>query len=262
MTEWHASDYFEQSSLQWAMAQEQLGSLTVHGSERVLDVGCGDGKITAAIAARVPAGSVIGVDPSRDMIAFAMSHFGPPEYANLSFAVADARQLPYQNEFDLVVSFNALHWVPEQERALCSIRATMKPAARALLRFVPAGPRKSLEDVIEDVRREPRWAGSFAGFEMPYLHLSAPEYQALAEKCGFQVVRINVLDKAWDFKTREGFAGFSRATFVAWTQRLPQSEWEAFIADVLERYRAVATDNAAEDNTFKFYQMEVTLAAG
>jgi trans-aconitate 2-methyltransferase len=73
MTEWNAESYSRQSSLQQAMAEEQLSSLTLEGSERILDVGCGDGKITAAIAARVPRGSVLGVDPSRDMIAFASS---------------------------------------------------------------------------------------------------------------------------------------------------------------------------------------------
>src|SRR5262245_45734498 len=164
MTEWHASDYNRQSSLQQALAEEQLGRLTLNGDERILDVGCGDGKITAQIAARVPRGSVLGVDPSRDMIAFASSHFGPPAHANVRFEVADARRLPYRNEFDLVVSFNALHWVPEQDAALASIHAALRPGGRALLRLVPSGRRESLEDVIEEVRHRARWAGSFADF--------------------------------------------------------------------------------------------------
>src|SRR5687767_4829281 len=60
MTEWRASDYHRHSSLQQAMAEEQLGRLTLEGGERILDVGCGDGKVTADIAARVSAGSVVG----------------------------------------------------------------------------------------------------------------------------------------------------------------------------------------------------------
>jgi len=260
MTEWHASDYHRQSSLQQAMADEQLGRLTLEGGERILDVGCGDGKITAEIASRVPHGSVLGVDPSRDMIAFASRHFGPPAQANLRFEVADARRLPYRDEFDLVVSFNALHWVPEQDAALGSIRAALKPGGRALLRFVPSGRRESLEDVIEEVRHRARWAGSFANFERPYAHFTPEEYRALAERAGFRVVQLHVEDKAWDFKTREGFVAFARATFVEWTQHLPESEVETFIRDVLERYRSVAADGPREADTFKFYQMEVDLA--
>lgn len=259
MTDWHASEYHRQSALQQAMAAEQLAQLTLGGSERILDVGCGDGKITAAIAARVPGGSVMGIDPSQDMIAFASSHFAPPDLANLRFQVADVRALPYQDEFDLVVSFNALHWVPEQGLALAEIRKALSPAGRALLRLVPEGRRKCLEDVIEDVRQGARWVDHFHGFRRPYVHLTPEEYQVLAEQCGFRVLRLHVEDKAWDFKTRDAFAAFARATFVEWTRRLPESEWQAFVTDVLEQYQTVAADSPQEVNTFKFYQMEVVL---
>jgi trans-aconitate 2-methyltransferase len=260
MTEWLANDYSQQSSLQKAMAEEQLGKLTLAGSERVLDVGCGDGKITAAIAARVPTGSVLGVDPSRDMIAFASGHFGPPAHANLRFDAVDVRQMPYRNEFDLVVSFNALHWVPEQGAALASIRAAMKPGGQALLRFVSEGARTSLEDTIEEIRHQDRWAHYFGDFKKPYAHFTPEEYRALAEMSGLRVARLGVEDKAWDFKTRDAFVAFALATFVEWTQHLPENQWRAFIADVLDRYQAVAADGPSELNTFKFYQMEVALS--
>src|SRR5438067_5681007 len=169
MTEWDAAEYSRRSSLQEAMAQEVLALLDLNGSERILDVGCGDGKITAQIASRASKGSVVGVDPSRDMISFARSHFGPATLPNLRFEVADARRLPFREEFDLVVSFNALHWIPEQEAALRSIRRAMKSDGLAQLRLVPAGPRKSLEDVLEETRLSPRWAGHFRDFHDPYL---------------------------------------------------------------------------------------------
>jgi trans-aconitate 2-methyltransferase len=261
MTEWHASDYSRQSGLQQAMAEEQLGLLTLEGAERILDVGCGDGRITAAIAARAPRGAVLGVDPSRDMVAFASSHFGPPAQANLRFEVADVCHLPYREEFDLVVSFNALHWVPEQGAALASIRAALKPEGQALLRLVPKGQRKCLEGVIEDVRQRPHWADYFPGFQRPYVHFTPAEYRALAERCGFHVEQLRVEDKAWDFKTRAAFVAFSRATFVEWTRCLPQSQWQAFITEVLDLYQTVAADSPQEANTFKFYQMAVVLAA-
>ena len=92
MAEWDASEYNRQSSLQAALAEEQLGRLTLEGAERVLDVGCGDGKITAEIAARVPRGSVLGVDPSQNMIAFATRQFGPATQPNLRFVAAGSPQ--------------------------------------------------------------------------------------------------------------------------------------------------------------------------
>src|SRR5262245_30114843 len=259
MTEWDANEYSRQSSLQQAMAGEVLALLDLQGTERVLDVGCGDGQITAEVAARVPHGSVLGVDPSRDMIAFASSHFGPPSRPNLRFAEADVRTLPFHDEFDRVVSFNALHWVPEQGAALRSIRAALVNGGQALLRFVPEGRRQCLEGVIEDVRHSARWAGYFTGFQKPYAHFPPEEYGDLASRSGFRVLRMGLEDRAWDFRTREAFVAFGRATFVEWTRYLPEGDWPAFISEVLDRYRTVAADGPQEANTFKFYQLEVVL---
>lgn len=257
MTEWDASDYARISGLQQAMAAEVLSLLSLQGTEHVLDVGCGNGKITAEIAGRVPQGTVVGVDPSSEMIDFAASHFGSA--ANLRFAVADARSLPFENEFDVVVSFNALHWIPAQDEALCSLRGTMKPAALAQLRLVPAGERKSLENVIEETRLSSRWSRYFQGFHDPYLHLTAEQYAAAAEGNGLRVNRIHTQDKAWDFLSRSAFLAFGSVTFIAWTQCLPEAERLTFVADVLDRYRTVAAEHPDEENTFKFYQMDITL---
>src|SRR5436309_11711445 len=164
MTEWDAAEYYRRSSLQEAMAQEVLALLDLKGSERILDVGCGDGKITAEIASRASRGSVVGVDPSRDMISFAQSHFGPATRSNLRFEVADARCLPFKNEFDLVVSFNALHWIPEQDAALSSIHSALISGGKAQLRLVAAGARTSLEYVVDETRRTAQWRVYFRDF--------------------------------------------------------------------------------------------------
>lgn len=259
MTEWDATEYSRRSALQETMAEEVLALLDLQGSERVLDIGCGDGKITAQIAARVLRGSVVGVDPSQDMIGFASSHFGPAVRPNLRFQVADARCLPFRDEFNLVVSFNALHWVTEQDAALHSIRAAMMPDARALLRLVPTGERKSLENVVEETRRSQRWAAHFHDFRDPYLHLTPEQYAVLAERNGLSVSHIHMEAKAWDFESRSAFFAFCSVGLIEWTRRLPESERPEFISDVLDRYQVVAADRAGEENTFKFYQMDVSL---
>jgi len=261
MTEWDAAEYSRRSSLQEAMAQEVLALLDLNGPERILDVGCGDGKITAEIAIRVPPASVVGVDPSRDMISFAQSHFSPATRPNLRFQVADARRLPFQDEFDLVVSFNALHWIPDQEAALRSIHSALAKGGRAQLRLVPAGRRKSLENIVEETRQTSKWSAYFRDFHDPYLHLTPEEYAAMAERNGFRVLGVSTKDHAWDFGSRAAFAAFCAVGCIEWTPRLPESERAGFINDVLDRYRTVAAERSGEENTFKFYQMDITLLA-
>ncbi len=186
MTEWNAREYDRISALQDTMAAEVLSLLELNGNERILDVGCGNGKTTAAIAERVPQGSVLGVDASVDMIDFAKEHW-TASHPNLQFAAADARHLSFHREFDLVVSFNALHWIPDQAVPLRAIHAAIKPDGRARLRLVCKGKRKSLEDVIEMTCESPRWAEYFKGFRHPYLHLTPEHYAGLAQQQGFRV---------------------------------------------------------------------------
>ncbi len=250
MTEWNAAGYSHIATLQEAMAAEVLALLNVKGKERVLDLGCGNGKVTAQIAARVPDGSVVGVDASAEMIAFAHEHFARP---NLRFETCNIRQLAYHEEFDLVVSFNALHWIPDQEIALRAIRSAMKPDAVAQLRLVPDGERKSLEMVLEDTRKSARWAQYYDDFRDPYLHMQPQQYAELANLSGLRVRELHVSDKSWDFGSRAGFEAFGAVTFVEWSKRVPESERPAFVDDVLQRYAEVAGDN----HTFRFYQMDV-----
>jgi trans-aconitate 2-methyltransferase len=260
MTEWDAAGYSRVAALQAAMADEVLALLRVRGDERVLDLGCGSGRVTAEIAARLGSGgSILGVDSSAEMVAFAEKMFPSSTRANLRFHQADVRDLDFREEFDLIVSFNALHWIPDQEHALRRIGAAMRQHATAQLRLVPKGKRKSLEDVIEETRQSPRWARYFEGFHDPYLHLTADEYAALAERSGLRVLRLHTEDKAWDFTSRAEFLAFAKVTFIAWTQFILENERPDFCIDVLDRYRVVAAEGPGEENFFRFYQMDITL---
>jgi trans-aconitate 2-methyltransferase len=254
-TEWNPDAYRRISALQQWLAERSLAGLALQGDERVLDVGCGDGRVTAEIAAQVPRGAVVGVDASRAMVDGARTTFAG--IGNLAYQVGDAAALPFAAAFDVVVSFNALHWVHDQEAAVHGIATALRPGGRALLRFVPNGARRSLEDVIEDTRAMPRWQPAFDGFRSPFVHPEPDTYRALLERRGLTVEQLSVAQEAWDFGSRDAFAHFADATFVAWTQRLPPDERRAFIADVLDRYARL--DPPAPANVFTFYQLEARL---
>lgn len=105
-----ANHYKENSSFQFGVAQELLEGYPFRESHAVLDIGCGDGKITAQIAERVPLGTVVvGVDVSSSMIKFAREKFPEEKYPNLSFRVCNAEDVDYSNHFDMCLSCSCLH---------------------------------------------------------------------------------------------------------------------------------------------------------
>src|SRR5512133_3316891 len=132
MTAWNPSDYAQHSSAQQIWARELIAKLHLAGHERVLDIGCGDGKVTAEIASAVPRGSVVGIDNSTDMIGYAKAAY---EAGNLRFQVADAAALPFQAEFDVIFSNACLHWIYDHKPVLAGIRRSLAPGGRVLLQM-------------------------------------------------------------------------------------------------------------------------------
>jgi len=252
MADWDGEQYARVSDLQRAMATRALAGLELRPTDRLLDVGCGDGYVTHLLAARLTAGYAVGVDTSPRMIAkAAISGAG----GRVWFLVADARHLPLRGRFDVVVSFNALHWVPEQRQALAAIAATTRPGGRVLVQVVCAGDRPSVEAVAMDVARSPRWADRFTGFDAPFVHVDPDTYPDLAASAGLMVTDLSVQDVHWDFGTREAFAAWCTAGSGAWTARLSPADRPRFVDDWVRAYE----DVAGRPGLFRYMQMRAEL---
>lgn len=103
---------------------------------RVVDVCCGTGFVTAALAERFPPAEVIGVDLSLDMLAQARARFeiDRPRGAPIRFVEATAERLPVEHgSADLVICANAFHLVDRQDAALAEFRRVLRPGGAALI---------------------------------------------------------------------------------------------------------------------------------
>jgi len=254
MTDWSGRDYADVSGLQRAMATEAVTAMRFGARDRVLDVGCGDGCLTRAVAAMVPEGCAVGVDASPRMIETAHSG-GEAADSGPRFVIADARRLPFAEFFDAVLSFNALHWVREQQQALGEIAAVLRPGGRALIQVVCAGPRPSIEATAMIVCRSPRWARWFGGFSAPYVHVDPATYGELAGSAGLTLDDIAVTDREWDFGSREAFIRWCAVGTTAWTDRLPETDRAEFVADLVMAYEPIA----GREGVFRFTQMRARL---
>src|SRR4051812_49646509 len=75
--DWNADSYERVSAPMEAMGRDVLDRLELRGDERVLDAGCGTGRVTAALVERLPRGEVVAVDGSPPMVAEAQDRLGP-----------------------------------------------------------------------------------------------------------------------------------------------------------------------------------------
>lgn len=187
-----AEYYHNNSSLQFGLANDILEAISFQGNETLLDIGCGDGKITASLAGRLPSGSVIGLDASEEMIAFAKSNFSKP---NLNFVVNDARSLVWKDHFDWIVSFSCLHWVRPQEEVFAAIKKALKPGGKALILTFPGGTSYS-DSINEAINCDP-----FQSYRIDSALLLEDEYRAIIEKIGFKESKMIVKPRIASYET-------------------------------------------------------------
>lgn len=142
---WDGATYDKNSTSQYRIGVKAVESFNLRGNERVLDVGCGNGKITALCAQKVPAGSLTAIDISPSMIEFARKNYG--DAANITFVTQDVTTMSFDQEFDFVYSIFCLHWVKDHERAIQTIAKSLKPGGKAVLYI---GLPNAFGDVFQD----------------------------------------------------------------------------------------------------------------
>jgi len=259
---WDPADYHASSSAQKEWADELLAKLSLAGDERVLDLGCGDGKVTARIADELPGGTVVGVDLSQEMIEFAREHFPREEHPNLSFAQADARELSFAGAFDVVFSNATLHWVVDHKPVLASISRALVPGGRMLAQMAGRGNAAGILAVLSDMLMESRWGRYFDGFEFPYGFHGPEEYRGWLADAGLRPVRLELFEKDMVQQGAEGLAGWVRTTWMPYTDRVPEHLRAEFVDEIVGRYTLLFPPDSDGQVHVKMVRLEVEAGKG
>ncbi len=205
---WVAADYCQNSQFQYEHAQQALRHYLFKGNETVLDVGCGDGKITAEIAKKVSLGSVLGIDSSSHMIHFAQTKFGTKQN-NLNFDRCRAEEITHQNKFDLITSFACLHWVKNQMKFLEGSKNALKDRGKILITLYPKHP--DIWNSIEETAENQMWKDFFVGYENQHVSYDINTYRYLCRQAGLCVDFLEETVPIAYFKTKSEMEDFLKS---------------------------------------------------
>ena len=233
---WNAKDYAKHSSAQQDWARELIAKLKLEGYESVLDIGCGDGKVSAEIADQLPDGHVLGVDNSDGMIVLAQKNFPTAKHPNLEFKLIDAQDLPFKEQFDIVFSNAALHWIKDHKPAILGIKNSLKPNGRILLQMGGKGNAESVISLLESMIASKKWNQYFSGFEFPYGFYDPKTYERWVKEAGLMPTRIELIPKDMSHKDKDAFAGWIRTTWLPYTDRIPADLRQEFITQLVGKY--------------------------
>ena len=186
---WSAGSYDTHARFVSDLASGVVDWLAPVAGERILDLGCGDGVLTAEIAAK--GAHVTGVDSSEAFIAAAQAR-------GLDARLMDGQALEFTAEFDAVFSNAALHWMTKAEAVAAGVRRALKPSGRFVAEF---GGHGNVAAIVTALRAVGMRRGGDLALAHPWYFPSPEEYQQLLEKAGFSVKRIALIPRPVVLKT-------------------------------------------------------------
>jgi len=186
VTTWDAKLYNAKHDFVWKFGSDVVSLLDPQPGERILDLGCGTGHLTAQIAES--GARVTGVDRSSEMVMAART-----AYPNQKFEVVDARELKFNEEFDAVFSNAVLHWIHEPVQVIEGVRKALRPGGRFVAEMGGKGNIAAVKGALDAALLD---VGSpVAGKVNPWYYPSISEYSALLENNGFEVAFITLFDR-------------------------------------------------------------------
>jgi len=264
--DWDAERYHRLSDPQQRWGRRVLHRLAPVGGERILDLGCGTGRLTAELLERMGRGHVVGLDRSASMLAEATAHhasrppFTPLHDASthpsvLTFVRADGAALPFVDAFDAVFSTAALHWIPDHAALFVNVYRALAPGGR-LVAQCGGGP--NLETLLDRAHRlmaSPRFAPHFDGWRDPWHFADVPTTIQRLEQAGFSAIDVSLEESPTMLPDRAAYVDFLSCVCVQHhIERLPASERPAFLD-------ALAVQAASDDPPFTLDYWRLNIAA-
>jgi trans-aconitate 2-methyltransferase len=230
--EFNGETYKKSSTHQKEWGNKIISEFHFKGNEHILDLGCGDGVLTAQLAELVPQGFVLGIDSSRGMIDVASKISSK----NLEFKLQDINFLDYREEFDLIFSNAALHWVKDHHCLLDNCFRCLKQEGIVRFNFAAEGNCSHFFKVIRSAIALPAFSQYFQSFEWPWYMPAIKEYEKLANQSPFKETEVwgEIADRY--FPDKEAMIKWiDQPSIVPFLENIPEPEKRAFRDYVVER---------------------------
>ena len=230
---WDVARYQGQHSFVWEYGASLLDLVDLKPGERLLDVGCGSGERTQALAERQPLAHCFGLDADPAMIRTAKEQYSSSGLL-VSFYQGDVRcDIPMEDgPYDVVFSNAALHWVPQAEQAVASISQALKPGGRLIVEF---GGKGNVDKIVTATNR----ALQLDPPHNPWYFPSIAQYTTLLEKHGIEVTSAALFDRPTPLEQGDqGLRNWILMFGNAFFQDMPQERKEQLLAAIEDDLRS------------------------
>ena len=225
--EWDAETYDAVSDPQFQWGMEVLERLQLRGDERVVDAGCGSGRVTEQLLERLPDGCMTAVDGSEAMIAKASERLGE----RADYLVADLSELSLPEPVDLIFSTATFHWIVDHDRLFARLRENLVPGGRLVAQCGGAGNVAGHAEAIATVAIRPEYLPHFEGMTAMWNFAEPEPTEERLRGAGFAEVRCWLEPKPYEPVDALRFT--MTVTLGPHLARLPEELRQPFAEDVL-----------------------------
>jgi trans-aconitate 2-methyltransferase len=213
------------------IGREVLERLRLHGDEAVLDAGCGSGRVTQALAERLPRGHVIGVDGSAPMIAAARDRLGD----RAELIVQDLERLDLgEREVDAILSTATFHWIADHDGLFARLRTTLRHGGRLVAQCGGRGNTPELDAAARAAGERESFAAHLGGWRGPWNFAGPEETAERLRSAGFNEVRTWLVQRPAPYEALDLREWLATNALTAHLARLPVPLREPFVDAVAD----------------------------
>jgi trans-aconitate 2-methyltransferase len=236
--EWDADEYEKLSAPQTRWGVEVLERLVVRGDEAAIDAGCGTGRVTELLLAKLPEGSVLAIDGSRAMVEAARRRFaGEPR---VRVERQDLLSLDVEERVDLIFSTATFHWIWDHDRLFENLARAIKPGGRLVAQCGGEGNISRATRATKETMEEERYLDYFVGWEDDKYYADARTTARRLEAAGFEEVETWLHEEVAAFDSADELARFLGTVVLGGhLEKLSEEERVPFAAGVAEKVVAV-----------------------
>ena len=236
--EWDAGEYEKLSAPQTRWGAEVLGRLETRGDEAAVDAGCGTGRVTELLLARLPVGSVLAVDRSRAMVEAARRRFEGD--ARVRVERQDLLSLEVRERVDIIFSTATFHWIKDHDRLFRNLARALKPHGRLVAQCGGEGNISRATEAVDETVQDDRFRPYFECWQDDKYYAGPSSTKGRLEAAGFEEVETWLHDEVAAFDSVGDLARFLRVVVIGGhLERLPEELKDPFAAEVAEKVTSV-----------------------
>jgi trans-aconitate 2-methyltransferase len=235
-TEWNAAAYHAVAAPQTSWGEAVLARLALRGDERVIDAGCGSGRLTASLLDRLPRGRVLALDRSRNMLEVARTNLRPVYGPRVVFVQAALPSVPVAEWADVVFSTATFHWVLDHAALFAQLWRALRPGGR-LHAQCGGGPNLARAHALaEEVMATAPFAPYFRDWPGGWEFASAEATRARLLDAGFDDVHAEIVAAPTTLATEADYRAFvTTVIYHPHLARLPAALRAGFLDAVTAR---------------------------